>query len=290
MLLVCFLLFRFCCFVYFLALVLLRLMTFPVFQCFLFVFRVVRPVTGVVLPVFWVICADDVVAVIFCLLIGVFFMVRSTSFSAAIFLSSYLLSPLCRVVFGLCDMLFCVSFAISRFEIVCLPRLESIVIVWSLSLTMRPFLCLKWLSSFVFFVLFLIRIVESVSFGSLLLRVVVRCRSPNSVSVFLLIFFMVFGFCPNTFSNGLLPLVAAAVRRANRRRFKPAFPFSVIIVFSALMRSFIVRISLSTLPFPRWSLIGHSTCEMKRFPQNVLNFSPRNIVARSVLILFGMPF
>ena len=51
-----------------------------------------------------------------------------------------------------------------------------------------------------------------------------------------------------------------------------------------------VRTNRSTLLFPRWSWIGHSTCVIKWFVQNYLNFSPRNIVAVSVRILFGMTF
>ena len=53
--------------------------------------------------------------------------------------------------------------------------------------------------------------------------------------------------------------------------------------------SFIVRINLSILPFPLWSLIGHSTCSMYLFLQKFLNRLLRKIVAGSVLVFCGIP-
>ena len=53
--------------------------------------------------------------------------------------------------------------------------------------------------------------------------------------------------------------------------------------------SFIVRINFSILPFPLWSLIGHSTCSMYLFLQKSLIILLRKIVAGSVLIFCGIP-
>ena len=101
------------------------------------------------------------------------------------------------------------------------------------------------------------------------------------------IYLMMFGFCPNTFSNGLLYwLPRPAVRRANRRRVNPKFLLGLSLIF--LMRSYIVRIRCSFFPFPRGSRYGHSMSFMKHSSQNCLNFSPRNVITGSVRILFEM--
>ena len=99
---------------------------------------------------------------------------------------------------------------------------------------------------------------------------------------------MLFGFFPNTRLYGLLPLVVAAVLRANRRRDGHVVPLFRMIVLSALSRSFKVLIRRSVSPFPRWSRIGHSTCFMKWSAHNCLNFSLWSIVTGLVLILFGI--
>ena len=155
---------------------------------------------------------------------------------------------------------------------------------------MLPCLFLNCPSSFVFFVLSRKKMVESSSLGK---SYGVSC-SASSVSkqVFGLsdiICFMVFGFLPNTNSNGLFLLTAATVLRANSNQAKPAFPCSVTIVLSALNFSLSVLIRRSIFPFPRWSRTGHSMCLIKCSFQNCLNVPPRNMVAGSVLILFGIP-
>ena len=99
---------------------------------------------------------------------------------------------------------------------------------------------------------------------------------------------MVFGFLPNTCSIGLSLLAAAAVLRAINNRARPAFPRSMTIVVSAVNLPLCVLFKRSIFPFPRWSRTGHSMCLMKCSLQNGLNASPRNMVAGSVLILFGI--
>ena len=74
--------------------------------------------------------------------------------------------------------------------------------------------------------------------------------------------FTVFGFLPNTRSNGLLPLAVAAVLRPNKRCERPVVPLFKIIVLSALSRLFSLLMRRFILPFPRWSRIGHSICCM----------------------------
>ena len=129
---------------------------------------------------------------------------------------------------------------------------------------MLPCRFLNCPSSFVFFVLSLRKMVESSSLGK-------SSGDSCSVSSFSKQFFgfsviislMVFGFLPNTCSNGLVLLAAAAVLRANSNRARSVFPRSVIIVLSALNLSLSVLIKRSIFPFPRWSRIGHSICLMK---------------------------
>ena len=61
------------------------------------------------------------------------------------------------------------------------------------------------------------------------------------------------------------------------------------ILWFAFSLSFIVRISLSTLPFPLWSFIGRITCLMKYLWQNSWIFLLLKTVPGSVQIWRGTP-
>ena len=101
--------------------------------------------------------------------------------------------------------------------------------------------------------------------------------------------FIVFGSWPVYRSYGDFFVADGFIRNANSTSDRPVLSFVIIVFWFALSRSFIFRINLSTFPFSLWSRIGHSTRIMCHFLQNYLNLLLLNIVAGSVLIVFGIP-
>ena len=98
------------------------------------------------------------------------------------------------------------------------------------------------------------------------------------------------GFPPKCFSNADFPSDPFSDLSANSIFDKPSFSFDNTVSLLVLNLSLIVRIFLSTLPFPLLSLTGHTRFSIKFYVQNSLNFSLLNTVPGSVRIFFGIPF
>ena len=100
--------------------------------------------------------------------------------------------------------------------------------------------------------------------------------------------YMVFGSCPVYRSQGDFLLADGSIWKANRTSDKPDLSFLAIICLLVFSLSFIVRISLSILPFLLWSPIGHSTWVLNQSLQT-LNFVLLNMVAVAALSDFRIP-
>ena len=98
-----------------------------------------------------------------------------------------------------------------------------------------------------------------------------------------MILFIVLGSFPVYLSYGDYFFADGFIRSANKISDKTEFSLFMNISLFVRNHSFIVRIILSILTFPLWSLIGHSTSSIYLFLQKSLNLLLRKIVAGSVL-------
>ena len=99
-----------------------------------------------------------------------------------------------------------------------------------------------------------------------------------------IILFIVFGFQPISFSNGLILLAIAAVLKSNKRRDEPVFLYSITmdLSVSSIQYQFHVLFSRLIFPLSQRSRTGHSKCWMKGSLQNWQSVLRRNTI-------FGVP-
>ena len=163
------------------------------------------------------------------------------------------------------------------------------VIVWLLFCSSTPFLFLYRPSNLVPLALSLTIIEESWPDSKSSLLMLTSWLSEITCLWLVIILLIVFGSWPVCRSKDDLFVADGYIFEQTVFLRGLFYPSLLLFSYSFLVVRFLVRISLSIIPFPLWSLIGHSMWFMYHSLQNSLILWLLKIVAGSVLIVLGIP-